>query len=70
MQTNEQAAARREYAHDLFRKAGIFVTDAEKEQIETADFGLDGFERTGLHIDGFAMAIDADDGIGLFVVCR
>src|SRR5437899_3040952 len=50
MQTREQAAARREYAYDLFRKAGIFVTDAEKERIETADFGLDEFERTGLGV--------------------
>ena len=50
MQTKEQAAARREYAHALFRKAGIFVTDAEKERIETADFGLNDFERTGLGV--------------------
>jgi D-lyxose ketol-isomerase len=50
MQTREEAASRREYAYDLFRKAGIFVTDAEKEQIETADFGLDEFERTGLGV--------------------
>src|SRR5207245_2433931 len=50
MLTKEEAAARREYAHALFRKAGIFVTDAEKERIETADFGLNDFERTGLGV--------------------
>src|SRR4051794_14460421 len=50
MQTQEQAAARREHAYDLFRRAGIFVTDEEKERIETADFGLDEFERTGLGV--------------------
>ena len=31
-------------------ESGIFVTDAEKAQIETADFGLDEFERTGLGV--------------------
>src|SRR5437879_4358505 len=50
MLTREEAAARREYTHALFRKAGIFVTDAEKERIETADFGLNDFERTGLGV--------------------
>ena len=50
MLTREEAAARREYAHALFRQAGIFVTDAEKERIETADFGLNDFERTGLGV--------------------
>src|SRR5579864_5166589 len=50
MLTKEEAAARREYAHTLFRKAGIFVTDAEKARIETADFGLNAFEETGLGV--------------------
>src|SRR5690348_6311055 len=50
MQTREQAAARREHAYALFRKAGIFVTDAEKARIETADFDLNEFERTGLGV--------------------
>src|SRR5712691_8838400 len=50
MLTKEEAAARREYAHALFRKAGIFVTDAEKARIETADFGLNDFERTVLGV--------------------
>src|SRR5258707_6895768 len=50
MQTKEEAAARREFAHALFRKAGILVTDAEKAGIETADFGLNDFERTGLGV--------------------
>jgi D-lyxose ketol-isomerase len=50
MQTQEQAAARREYAHALFRKAGIYATSEEKARIETADFGLDDFEGTGLGV--------------------
>ena len=50
MQTKEEAAVRREFAHALFRKAGIFVTDEEKERIETADFGLNDFERAGLGV--------------------
>src|SRR5215468_6742209 len=48
MITKEEAAARRQYAYDLFKKAGIYITENEKEQIETADFGLDEFEKTGL----------------------
>src|SRR5678815_4838424 len=50
MITKEEATARREYAADLFRKAGIFITEAEKAQIETADFGLDRFAETGLGV--------------------
>src|SRR5690348_5562043 len=50
MQTREQAAARREHAYALFRKAGIFVTDAEKARIETADFDLNEFTRSGLGV--------------------
>ncbi|MFH1571478.1 MAG: D-lyxose/D-mannose family sugar isomerase [Gemmatimonadota bacterium] len=34
----------------LFRQAGIVVTPAEKARIETADFGLGEFERTGLGV--------------------
>ncbi len=50
MITKEESAARRDYAYDLFRKAGIFITGAEKNQIETADFGLNQFEQTGLGV--------------------
>jgi D-lyxose ketol-isomerase len=50
MQTQAQAAERRAYANTLFQKAGIYLTDAEKEQVETADFGLDEFEKTGLGV--------------------
>lgn len=48
--TQQEAAERRDYVEALFRKAGIAVTDAEKAQIETADFGLNEFERTGLGV--------------------
>lgn len=50
MLTRDDAAARREDACKLFRTAGIYITDAEKEQIETADFGLNDFDKTGLGV--------------------
>src|SRR5512137_2013313 len=50
MQTKAEAAERRAFAADLFRKAGIYITPAETEQIETADFGLGQFEQTGLGV--------------------
>ena len=50
MLTKEEAAQRREYIDALFRKAGIVLTGVEKEQIETADFGLNEFEKTGLGV--------------------
>ena len=50
MLTKEEATRRRAYAADLFRKTGIVLTDAEKEAIETADFGLDAFAQIGLGV--------------------
>lgn len=50
MLTQQQAAQCRDHAAELFRTAGIVITDAEKEQIETADFGLNEFEQTGLGV--------------------
>lgn len=50
MQTQAEAAERRDFAAELFRKAGIYITPAENEQIETADFGLEQFEQTGLGV--------------------
>jgi D-lyxose ketol-isomerase len=35
---------------DLFRKAGIVITQEERKRIETADFGLGQFEQTGLGV--------------------
>lgn len=35
---------------EYFEKAGIVITDAEKERIEIADFGLNELENTGLEI--------------------
>lgn len=37
-------------ASEMFQKAGIVLTAAERESIEAADFGLDEFERTGLSL--------------------
>lgn len=50
MQTKEQAAARQAQAGDMLRQAGIYITPAEQDGIETADFGLDQFEQTGLGV--------------------
>lgn len=50
MQTKTEAAGHRAYAADLFRKAGIYITPAEREQIEIADFGLGQFTDTGLGV--------------------
>ena len=50
MQTLQQATERRQYADALFRKAGIVITEQERESIETADFGLDEFDKTGLGV--------------------
>jgi len=47
---------REEYDHysklsvELYNKAGIVLTEAEKGQIEIADFGLGQFEQTGLAV--------------------
>jgi len=50
MLTQQEAAQCRDDAADLFHKAGIVITDAEKAQIETADFGLNEFIQTGLGV--------------------
>jgi D-lyxose ketol-isomerase len=50
MVTQQEAAERRDYVDALFKKAGIVVTAAEKAEIETADFGLNEFEKTGLGV--------------------
>jgi len=39
-----------EKASKFYEKAGIVITDEEKERIEIADFGLDDLETTGLEI--------------------
>src|SRR5258708_33030800 len=50
MVTRQEAEDRRDYVETLFSKAGIVITVAEKVQIETADFGLNEFEKTGLGV--------------------
>lgn len=40
----------RQSALGYFEKAAIMLTDAEKAQVEVADFGLNDLERTGLEI--------------------
>lgn len=50
MLTKEQYNRYRQEAVQLFDKAHIALTEAEKEQIEIADFGLGQFEQTGLGV--------------------
>jgi len=50
MLTREEVNHRQQQSLDLFRQAGIFITPAEKEQIEIADFGLGDFDHTGLGV--------------------
>ncbi len=40
----------RQLSYQMFRNAGLYVTDTEKEAIEVADFGLSDFEKTGLGV--------------------
>ena len=49
MSENEREKIRRETL-DFFEKAGIVLTEKEKENIEIASFGLDDLRRTGLQI--------------------
>jgi D-lyxose ketol-isomerase len=50
MITRQQLAVARRRAYDFLRRAGIVLTEAERESIEVADFGLGDLERTGLEI--------------------
>jgi D-lyxose ketol-isomerase len=48
--TKEQYEQAREKTLDYFKRAGIVLTEAEKNNIEVADFGLNELECTGLEI--------------------
>ncbi len=48
MLTVEQLYAAKNKAMEYFTKAGIILTDEEKENLEIADFGLNELEGTGL----------------------
>jgi len=50
MLTKNQFNAARSMALTYFEKAGIALTDEEKESIEVADFGLSELENTGLEL--------------------
>ena len=50
MLTQQQIEAYRQQSYDRFCEAGFVITDAEKERIEIADFGLSQFEQTGLGV--------------------
>ena len=50
MLTNEEIQQRRQEGYEQLRSAGFVITDAEKERIEIADFGLSEFEQTGLGV--------------------
>ena len=48
--TKDEVKKRQDEAMKLFDKAGIFVTEKEKSQIEIADFRLNQYEQTGLGV--------------------
>lgn len=50
MITHHEASARRDHIEAMFNRAGIAITGCEKAAIETADFGLNEFETTGLGV--------------------
>ena len=50
MLTQEQVKDYQKQAGDMFMKAGIYIRDDERDQIEIAEFGLGQFEQTGLGI--------------------
>ncbi len=50
MLTMKEMQERQKQALELFSNAGIVLTEAEKSQIEIADFGLGQFEQTGLGV--------------------
>lgn len=50
MITKNQYEAARIRALEYLHKAGIILTDCEKEKIEVADFGLSDLEKTGLEL--------------------
>ncbi len=50
MITKEHYLELQQASCDLMRKAGLVITEAEKNRIEIADFGLGQFEQTGLGV--------------------
>ena len=50
MLTKEQYNHYRQQALGFYSKAHIVLTEAEKQQVEIADFGLDQFEKIGLAV--------------------
>jgi D-lyxose ketol-isomerase len=50
MITKEQCAKFQQASFDLMRKAGLFIAEEEKSQIEIADFGLGKFKQIGLGV--------------------
>ncbi len=50
MITEKQIEAARKRAQGYFRKAGIVLTEAERNNIEVVDFGLGELEQSGLEI--------------------
>ena len=48
--TKKELKKRQKESARMFAKAGIFVTKAERKQIEAADFGLGQYEQSGLGV--------------------
>ncbi len=50
MLTTAQIHEAREYAADALARAGVVVTQSERDTLEVSDFGLGDLERTGLQL--------------------
>lgn len=50
MITKDELIKRQLESYELFHKAGIFITEEEKNAIEIADFNLNQFEKIGLGV--------------------
>ena len=50
MITKKQLREAQKWAYDFFKKAGIPIREDEREKIEIADFGLNEFEKQGMHL--------------------
>jgi D-lyxose ketol-isomerase len=50
MITTSQLRSAQEWSYDIFKKAGIPIREDERDKIEIADFGLNEFQKQGMHL--------------------
>jgi D-lyxose ketol-isomerase len=48
--TTSEVRKAQEWSYEIFKKAGIPIREDEKEKIEIADFGLNQFDKQGMHL--------------------